>query len=100
MAGKERWSNLGISHELFNVGQLIEAGVAYYQATGKRKLLDAAIQFADLVCREFGPGKRYGIPGHQEIEIALPKLYRVTGDRKYLEMARFFIEQRGDTHTR
>ncbi len=98
MAGKERWSNLGISHELFNVGQLIEAGVAYYQATGKRKLLDAAIQFADLVCREFGPGKRYGIPGHQEIEIALPKLYRVTGDRKYLEMARFFIEQRGD-HT-
>jgi DUF1680 family protein len=98
MAGKERWSNLGISHELFNVGQLIEAGVAYYQATGKRKLLDAAIKFADLVCREFGPGKRYGIPGHQEIEIALVKLYRVTGDKKYLELARFFIEQRGD-HT-
>jgi DUF1680 family protein len=98
MAGKERWSNLGISHELFNVGQLNEAGIAYYQATGKRKLLDAAIQFADLVCREFGPGKRYGIPGHQEIELALAKLYRVTGDRKYLELARFFIEQRGD-HT-
>ena len=98
MAGKKRWSNLGLSHELFNVGQLIEAGIAYYQATGKRVLLDAAVKSADLVCREFGPGKKYGIPGHQEIEIALPKLYRLTGDKKYLDMAMFFIEQRGN-HT-
>ena len=98
MAGKERWSNLGLSHELFNVGQLIEAGIAYHEATGKRVLLDAAIKSANLVCSEFGPGKRYDIPGHQEIEIALPKLYRLTGDPKYLDMARFFIEQRGD-HT-
>jgi DUF1680 family protein len=96
MAGPERWSNLGLSHELFNVGQLIEAGLAYSQATGKKKLLDAAIKFADLICREFGEGKRYGIPGHQEIEIALCKLFRETGDKKYLEMASFFIEQRGN----
>ncbi len=93
--GKQRWSYLYLSHELYNVGHLYEAAVAHYQATGKRSLLDIAIKNADLVVKEFGPGKRTNPPGHQEIEIGLVKLYRVTGNTAYLDLAKFFIDARG-----
>ncbi len=95
-AGAQRWTNLKRYHELYNVGHLYEAAVAHYQATGERSLLDVAIRNADLVASIFGPGKNMGVPGHEEIEIGLVKLYRVTGDEKYLDLARFFIEQRGN----
>jgi DUF1680 family protein len=93
--GEDRWSHLYMSHELYNVGHLYEAAVAHYQATGKKTLLSVAVKSADLVAREFGPGKRVNPPGHQEIEIGLVKLYRVTGTRKYLDLAKFFIDARG-----
>ncbi len=94
-AGEERWSFLQHSHELYNVGHLYEAAVAYFQATGKRALLDVALKNADLIARTFGPDGLHEVPGHQEIEIGLCKLYRVTGDEKYLRLARFFLDQRG-----
>jgi DUF1680 family protein len=97
--GPERWSYLHTSHELYNAGHLYEAAVAHYQATGKRTLLDVALKNADLVCRTFGPGRRLEAPGHEEIELALVKLYRVTGDRKYLDQSKFFLDQRGRPHT-
>jgi DUF1680 family protein len=97
-AGPARWSWLHTSHELYNVGHLYEAAVAHYQATGKRTLLDIALKNADLVCRTFGPDARHDVPGHEEIELALVKLYRVTGNRKYLGEANFFLEQRGNPH--
>ncbi len=92
-----RWSNLVEGHELYCAGYLIEAGVAYYEATGKAELLNIARRFADLICKEFGPGEgqRKGYPGHQEIELALVKLYRCTEQRRYLDCARFFIDERG-----
>ena len=96
-AGNERWTNLSVYHELYNVGHMYEAAVAHYQATGKTAFLDVAIKNADLVERVFGPGKNMGVPGHEEIEIGLVKLYRVTGDRKYLDLAKFFIDQRGNS---
>ncbi len=94
-AGEKRWSNLGSSHELYNVGHMYEAAVAYYQATGKRSFLDVALKNADFIAEVFGPEKRRGFPGHQEIEIGLVKLYRVTGDEKYLKLAKFFLDERG-----
>jgi uncharacterized protein len=90
-----RWTNVGSMHELYCAGHLFEGAVAYYQATGKRKLLDVAIRFADLICDTFGPGKLPHPPGHQEIELALVKLYRVTGHQRYLDTAQFFVDQRG-----
>ncbi len=96
--GKDgRWSHLGHGHELYNVGHLYEAAVAHFRATGKRSLLDVAIKNADLVCAVFGPdeGQRVDVPGHEEIEIGLVRLYRVTGDEKYLRQAKFFIDHRG-----
>ena len=98
--GKERWENIRFAHELYNVGHMYEAAVAHYQATGKRNFLEVAIKNADLICRVFGPGKKYSTPGHQEIEIGLVKLYRVTGNQNYLDTARFFIEQRGNAENR
>lgn len=98
--GKERWSHLYMSHELYNVGHLYEAAAAHYQATGKKSLLKIAVKSADLVAREFGPGKRTNPPGHEEIEIGLVRLYRVTGARKYLDLAKFFIDARGRTEGR
>jgi DUF1680 family protein len=98
--GKERWSHLYMSHELYNLGHLYEAAAAHYQATKKKNLLDIAVKSADLVAREFGPGKRTNPPGHEEIEIGLVKLYRVTGTRKYLDLAKFFIDARGRTEGR
>ncbi len=98
--GKERWSHLYMSHELYNLGHLYEAAVAHYQATGKKNLLAIATKSADLVAKEFGPGKRTNPPGHEEIEIGLVKLYRATGKTKYLELANFFIDARGKTEGR
>lgn len=96
MAGKERWINEEqSSHELYNAGHMYEAAVAYFQATGKRNFLDIAIKNADLVCNTFGWGKLEKCPGHQEIEIGLVKLYRVTGEKKYLDQAKFFLDRRG-----
>lgn len=98
--GKERWSNLYMSHELYNLGHLYEAAAAHYQATGKKNLLAVAVKSADLVAKEFGPGKRTNPPGHEEIEIGLVKLYRATGKTKYLDLAKFFIDARGKTEGR
>ncbi len=95
-AGKKRWEKEDdLSHELYNLGHFYEAATAYYQATGKKKILDIAIKSADLVDRDFGWGKIENYPGHQEIEIGLVKLYRITGDKKYLDLARFFLDVRG-----
>ena len=93
----KRWTNLVEGHELYSAGYLIEAAIAYYKATGKRKLLDTAVKFADLITKTFGPeaGQINGYPGHQEIEIALIRLFRISGEKKYLDTARFFIDQRG-----
>lgn len=91
-----RWSDLRSGHELYNVGHMYEAAVAHYQATGKRSFLDVAIKSADLLCEVFGRGKNTGVPGHQEVEIGLVKLYRATGDRKYLNLAKFFLDERGN----
>jgi uncharacterized protein len=97
-AGPQRWSNLKSSHELYNVGHLYEAAVAHFRATGKRSLLDVALKNAELILRTFGPHARRDPPGHQEIEIGLARLYGVTNDRRYLDLARFFLEQRGRGH--
>lgn len=94
--GSERWELTHIlSHELYNLGHMYEAAVAHYRATGKRTFLDIAIKSADLVDRDFGWGKIENYPGHQEIEIGLVKLYRVTGDERYLDLAKFFLDVRG-----
>ena len=97
-AGETRWSNLKDSHELYNIGHMYEAAAAHFTATGKRSFLDVALKSADLVCRTFGPApdQLHGVPGHQEIEIGLVKLYRITGEKKYLDMARYFLDQRGN----
>jgi len=95
-AGKNRWEMDSIlSHELYNLGHLYEAAVAHYQATGKRTLLDIALKSADLVNKDFGYDKVKVYPGHQVIEMGLVKLYRVTGEKKYLDLARFFLDIRG-----
>ncbi|WP_018237153.1 glycoside hydrolase family 127 protein [Ensifer sp. BR816] len=92
-----RWTNLRDHHELYCAGHLIEAAVAYFQATGKRKLLDVMCRFADYAIKLFGHGEGQlrGYCGHQEIELALVKLARVTGEKKYLDLAKFFIDERG-----
>jgi len=93
--GKERWSKLGGSHELYNMGHLYEAAVAHYQATGKRTLLDVAIKNADFLDKVFGPGRNETAPGHQIIEMGLARLYRITGNEKYLKLAKFYLDTRG-----
>lgn len=92
---EQRWSNCRVRHELYCAGHLLEAAVAHYQATGKRSLLDVATRFIDLIDGVFGPGKQLDIPGHEEMELALVKLYHLTGQDKYLNLAKFFVEQRG-----
>ncbi len=100
-AGPVRWFNeMGAltgmdSHELYNAGHLYEAAVAHFNATGKRTLLDVALKNADLIASTWGPDGLHIPPGHQEIEIGLVKLYRVTGQQKYLYLAKFFLDQRG-----
>ncbi len=98
ITGKTRWSDLFEGHELYTAGHMIEAAVAYYEATGKRKFLDVMCRFADYMCTVFGreEGKIHGYPGHPEVELALVKLYRITGSTKYLELADFFVRTRGE----
>ena len=91
---ENRWDNMD-KHEMYCAGHLIEAAVAYYNVTGKRKLLDVSIRMADHAMSVFGPGKRHWVPGHEEIELALVKLYRTTGERKYLDFAYWLLEERG-----
>jgi len=97
-AGPERWVYLNGTHELYNAGHLYEAAVAHYQATGKRSLLDVAVKNANLVRSVFGPNGRLAVPGHEEIELALVRLAAVTGDERYAELSRFFLDQRGKPH--
>ncbi|HEX6215454.1 MAG TPA: glycoside hydrolase family 127 protein, partial [Vicinamibacterales bacterium] len=95
-AGSERWVlERDDSHELYNLGHLFEAAVAHHLATGKRTLLEVAIKAADLLVNTFGPGKRTTWPGHQITEMALVKLYRVTGRQAYLDLAKFLLDERG-----
>jgi DUF1680 family protein len=95
-ASKKRWENDSIlSHELYNLGHLYEAAVAHYLATGKKTLLDIALKSADLVNKDFGWDRCKVYPGHQVIEMGLVKLYRVTGEKKYLDLAKFFLDVRG-----
>jgi len=95
-AGKERWElERDDSHELYNLGHLFEAAVAHYQATGKRTLLDVAIKSANLLTDTFGPGKKSIWPGHQITEMGLTKMYRATGNERYLSLAKFLLDERG-----
>ena len=94
----DRFTNLRDNHELYCAGHLMQAAVAHHRATGQSRLLLVATRFADLICREFGPpgsGRRQGIDGHEEVEMALVELYRETGERRYLEQASYFLEARG-----
>lgn len=93
----KRWNNMD-KHEMYCAGHMMEAAVAYYQATGKRKLLDVSIRMADHMMELFGPGKRHWVPGHEEIELALVKIYRTTGQEKYLDFANWLLEERGHGH--
>ena len=92
---QNRWKNVQYGHELYCAGHLIEAAVAYEQATGKHKLLDVARRLADHIDSVFGPDKRHEASGHEEIELALIKLYRATKEERYLKLAMFFLDQRG-----
>lgn len=99
-AGSQRWEAVEAgSHELYNLGHMIEGAVAYWQATGKRNFLDIAMKYADCVCRTIGPGdgQIVRVPGHQIAEMALVRLYLATGEKKYLDEAKFFLDQRGRT---
>ena len=99
-AGDRRWvKEEDLSHELYNLGHMVEGAIAHYQATGSRKFLDIAIKYADCVCREVGPnpGQACVVPGHQIAEMALAKLYIVTGEQKYLDEAKFLLDYRGKT---
>lgn len=93
----KRWTDLCEGHELYTAGHLMEAAVAYYEGTGKRKFLDCMCKFADLICDTFGTeeGKIHGYPGHEEVEIGLIKLARVTGNKKYMDQAKYFVDARG-----
>lgn len=99
-AGAKRWEQVEVlSHEFYNLGHMVEGAIAHYQATGKRNFLDIAIRYADCVCREIGEGadQVVRVPGHQIAEMALAKLYLVTGNQKYLDQAKFFLDKRGYT---
>ncbi len=100
MAPGKRWERVeNLSHEFYNLGHMVDGAVAHYQATGKRNFLDIAIRYADCICREIGdaPGQMAKVPGHQIAEMALARLYLVTGERKYLDQARYFLDKRGHT---
>jgi DUF1680 family protein len=97
IAPEQRWTNLRDQHELYCAGHMMEAAVAYYEGTGDRKLLDVMCRFADYIDKVFGPGRgqKRGYPGHEEIELALVKLYRATDEKRYLKLAAFFVNGRG-----
>ena len=90
-----KWKSLAFNHEMFCAGSLFEAAVAHNQATGKRSLLEVALRLADHLDSTFGPGKQAGIPGHEEVELALVRLYRLTGEKRYLRLAQYFVDSRG-----
>ena len=92
---EKRWTNLRSIHELYCAGHFFEGAVAHYRATGKRTMLNVAVRLADLIDSLFGPDKRHGVPGHEEIELALVKLYEATGEERYLKLAKFFLDERG-----
>lgn len=92
---EHRWQNLQECHELYCAGHMIEAAVAYYEATGKDKLLNVMKKMSDLICDTFGEGRKRGIPGHPEIELALMRLYHLTDNEKYRDMAKYFVDERG-----
>jgi len=94
-----RWENIESSHELYNSGHLFEAAAAHYWATGKRNFLDIAIKNADLLVNNFGPDKLHKPPGHQIVETGLIKLYHITHNEQYLQLAKFFLDLRGDSTT-
>lgn len=95
-AGMERWVRENeLSHELYNSGHMFEAAAAHFQATGKRNFLNIALKNADLLLATFGPGKRGVAPGHEIVEMGLVRLYRITGKQEYLQLAKFFIDERG-----
>ncbi len=99
-SGDKRWvKEEDLSHELYNLGHMVEGAVAHYQATGSTRFLDIAKRYADCVVREVGPGKDQAtvVPGHQIAEMALAKLYVLTGEKKYLDEAKFFLDYRGKT---
>nr|WP_321523064.1 beta-L-arabinofuranosidase domain-containing protein [uncultured Macellibacteroides sp.] len=93
----KRWTNMD-KHEMYCAGHMIEAAVAYYRATGKRTLLDVSIRMADHMMNVFGPDKRHWVPGHEEIELALVKLFQVTKDKRYLNFSNWLLEERGHGH--
>nr|WP_315190600.1 glycoside hydrolase family 127 protein [uncultured Flavobacterium sp.] len=94
----KRWESLQISHELYNSGHMIEAAVVHYQATGKKNFLDIAIKNADLLVKTFGDGadQVHGVPGHQIVETGLVKLYQITNNKAYLNLAKYFLDNRGN----
>ena len=94
----KKWSDMRTNHEMYNAGHFFEFAVAHHQLHGDTKALDAAKRFADHIDRTFGPGKRYDVGGHQEIELALVKLYRATGEKRYLDLCRFLLDERGHAH--
>ncbi len=99
----KRWEKVeDLSHEFYNLGHMVEGAIAHYQATGQRNFLDIAIRYADCVYNEIGEGegKQVYVPGHQIAEMALAKLYTVTGEKKYLDLAKFFLDKRGYTSRR
>ncbi len=99
LAHDKRWANLKDLHEFYEIGHDIEGAVAYFQATGRRRFLDAICRAVDLMEANFGaePGKKRGYDGHEEVELALVKLYRATGNEKYLKFAKYFVDERGNT---
>jgi len=99
-AGDKRWvKEEDLSHELYNLGHMVEGAVAYWQATGKRKFLDIACRYADVACKEVGPnpGQMCVVPGHQIAEMAMARLYLATGQKRYLDFAKFLLDYRGKT---
>lgn len=94
---EQRWTNV-MSHEMYCGGHMIEAAIAYHRATGKKNFLKVAVKFADHLLDTFGPGKRHWVAGHQEIELALVKLYHEVGEKKYLDFAHWQLEERGRGH--
>jgi DUF1680 family protein len=94
---EKRWTNMKDGHELYCLGHLLEGAIAYYESTGKDKFLNAMMRYVDLVEKTFGPeaDKHKGYPGHEEIEIALPRLYEITGNERHIKLAKYFIDQRG-----
>ena len=94
----KRWEDLRLEHQMYNAGHFFELAGEHQRLTGDPKVVDSAKRFADHIDGIFGPNKQYDMDGHQEVELALIKLYRVTGERRYLDLAKFFLDERGYAH--